>query len=174
MFEHPNAAGPAPDPGAPADPSGSAPGGAGLSVAASAAHEPDYPPVGAGPFWGTGRRKAAVARVRLLPGDGKFVINDRPVDGYFTEIVDRSAVSEPLAVVNAAGRYNVFVNVKGGGHTGQSAAIRLGVARALIKADPKCEAALRGKGLLTRDSRIVERKKYGQRKARRRFQFSKR
>jgi len=131
-------------------------------------------PPAKGAYWGTGRRKSAVARVRLLAGDGTIKINKRAVDDYFTEPQERAAVAEPLKVTNTVGHWNVFVNVHGGGHTGQAGAILLGVARALVKADGRHEAALREAGYLTRDSRRVERKKYGQRKARRRFQFSKR
>ncbi|MBN2445440.1 MAG: 30S ribosomal protein S9 [Phycisphaerae bacterium] len=127
-----------------------------------------------GLFWGTGRRKTSIARVRILPGEGKILINKREVDKYFTEDLDRKAVTAPLKLVDALGRYNVFINVKGGGHTGQAGAIRMGVARALLAADNRCEASLRDSGFLTRDARRVERKKYGRRKARRRFQFSKR
>ena len=128
----------------------------------------------AGLFWGTGRRKTSIARVRILPGEGKILINKREIDKYFTEDLDRRAVTAPLKLVDALGRYNVFINVKGGGHTGQAGAIRMGVARALLAADQRCEAQLRDSGFLTRDARRVERKKYGRRKARRRFQFSKR
>jgi small subunit ribosomal protein S9 len=146
----------------------------GSFVAAQPAEPESAPPAGAGPFWGTGRRKGAVARVRVLRGNGKFLINGRTIDNYFTEVQARNDVVEPLTTVNAAGRYDVHVNARGGGHSGQAGAVRLGVARALVKAEEQFEAALRDRGLLTRDSRIVERKKYGQRKARRRFQFSKR
>ena len=127
------------------------------------------------PFvWGTGRRKAAVARVRIKPGDGKFLINKREVDKFFCIQHDRDAVRKPLDVTEAAKNYDVFVNVGGGGITGQAGAVVLGLARALVKADAVHEPALREHNLLTRDPRRVERKKYGQRGARRRFQFSKR
>jgi small subunit ribosomal protein S9 len=132
------------------------------------------PPPASGIFLGTGRRKSAVARVRLSPGAGTISINGRPVDRYFTEIQERAAVIDPLAVTNTLGRFDVIVNVTGGGHSGQAGAIRLGVARALVRAEKRYEPVLRERGFLTRDSRIVERKKYGRRKARRRFQFSKR
>jgi small subunit ribosomal protein S9 len=142
---------------------------------AEAEAQPLYPPPPSeGLFRGTGRRKSAVARVRLIPGDGAIKINKRAVDDYFTEPQEQAAVSEPLIATNTAGHWNVFVRVRGGGHSGQAGAIRLGVARALVKADSRYEPALRQAGYLTRDSRRVERKKYGQRKARRRFQFSKR
>ncbi len=127
-----------------------------------------------GMFWGTGRRKTAVARVRIMPGDGKILINKREVKAYFTEDVDRNAVTAPLEAVGALGKYSVHVNVKGGGPTGQSGAVLLGMARALLAADKRIEPTLRDAGFLTRDARRVERKKYGRRKARRRFQFSKR
>jgi len=128
----------------------------------------------AGLFWGTGRRKSSVARVRLMPGDGQFVVNKRPVEQYFTEPQDRLDVVAPLELAGVRRNWSVFVNVDGGGHTGQAGAIRLGLARALVKANPPFEPTLRDAGYLTRDARRVERKKYGQRKARRRFQFSKR
>lgn len=127
-----------------------------------------------GLFWGTGRRKTSVARVRIMPGSGKLQINKRELDKYFTEHIDREHVLAPLKKVGALGKYDVFVNVKGGGTTGQSGAILLGVARALLAADKESESLLRDAGYLTRDARRVERKKYGRRKARRRFQFSKR
>jgi len=127
-----------------------------------------------GTFIGTGRRKSAVARVRISAGDGKFLINNRPVEQYFTEPQDRNDATAPLQVTGTLGRWNVRVLVRGGGHTGQAGAVRLGLARALVEADRQHEPALRDAGYLTRDSRRVERKKYGRRKARRRFQFSKR
>ena len=126
------------------------------------------------PFWGTGRRKSAVARVRLLPGSGKIEVNGRELTRYFTEPQEHLTVREPLLVVGAERQYDVFVNVRGGGHSGQAGAIRLGIARALVLADPKFEETLREHRMLTRDARVVERKKYGKRKARRSFQFSKR
>jgi small subunit ribosomal protein S9 len=144
------------------------------NVEPAATPAPAAPGAKARPFWGTGRRKSAVARVRIVPGDGRILINSRELDAYFHEIHERNAVREPLTVANASGRWNVLVNVRGGGHSGQAGAVRLGVARALVKADSKVEPQLRDAGLLTRDSREVERKKYGRRKARRRFQFSKR
>jgi len=125
-------------------------------------------------YWGTGRRKTAVARVRIRPGSGKFLINDREVDNYFTEERDRKDVRAPLVATGTLGKFDVMVNVKGGGLSGQAGAIVLGVARALREADETLEHILREGGYLTRDSRMVERKKYGQAGARRRFQFSKR
>jgi len=135
--------------------------------------EAPKPPT-SGMFWGTGRRKSAVARVRITPGKGKIQINKREVDAYFHEPEEQLAVRESLIATNTEGAFDVFVNVRGGGHSGQAGAIRLGVARALLKANGGYEPPLREKGYLTRDARVVERKKYGQRKARRRFQFSKR
>jgi small subunit ribosomal protein S9 len=136
---------------------------------------PELPkPPASGIFWGTGRRKSAVARVRITPGEGKILINKRGVDEYFHEPQERLAVHEPLIATNTESSFDVRVNVRGGGHSGQAGAIRLGVARALLKANERYEPPLRDKGYLTRDARVVERKKYGQRKARRRFQFSKR
>ncbi len=125
-------------------------------------------------IWGLGRRKRAVARVRIKPGEGKFLINKREVDTFFCSDTDRNAVRKPLAVTDTAKQYDVWVNVGGGGTTGQAGAIMLGLARALMKANTEFEPALRDKQLLTRDARKVERKKPGQRGARRRFQFSKR
>lgn len=123
---------------------------------------------------GTGRRKASVARVRIKPGSGKYVINKREVDTYFTRVVDRSDAVAPLEVTKTAGALDVVVRVRGGGPTGQAGAVRLGLARALKKYDPSFDEALRESGFLTVDARRVERKKYGQPGARRRFQFSKR
>lgn len=127
-----------------------------------------------GYFWGTGRRKTSVARVRIRPGSGKFLINKREVDAFFCEERDRKDVVAPLVATSTMGKFDVFVNVAGGGTSGQAGAVQLGIARALRDADPTFERALRDDGYLTRDSRMVERKKYGQRGARRRFQFSKR
>ncbi len=124
--------------------------------------------------WGTGRRKTAVARVRLKAGSGKFVINDKPVDEFFTTNDTRLAAIRPLQVTETASTLDIAVNVMGGGITGQAGAVSLGIARALKNDDANLEAALRENGLLTRDSRKVERKKYGLRKARRATQFSKR
>jgi len=128
----------------------------------------------ANPIWGTGRRKSAVARVRLMPGDGKILINKREVNNYFAEQKDRQSVLSPLVATDTLTSYNIGVNVKGGGTTGQADAVKLGIARALRKADPSLEQTLRDGKFLTRDPRMVERKKYGQKGARKRFQFSKR
>ena len=124
--------------------------------------------------WGTGRRKASVARVRVRPGSGNILVNNRGVDDYFAVAQNRNAARAPLTVTDNLANYDVWVNVKGGGTTGQAGAVLLGLARALAVADPQTYGALRDHGFLTRDPRMVERKKYGQRKARRSFQFSKR
>ena len=125
-------------------------------------------------IWGLGRRKTSVARVRIAQGEGNVLINKRPVSEYFTEEEDRKAVYSPLEATGTGGQFDVWVNVKGGGTTGQAGAVLMGISRALVKAEPSLESTLRGGGYLTRDARMVERKKYGQRGARRRFQFSKR
>jgi small subunit ribosomal protein S9 len=124
--------------------------------------------------WGVGRRKSSVARVRVAPGSGKIEINKRTLNEYFTNERDRKAIFGPLEVTNTGGKMDVLVNADGGGPTGQSGAIVMGLGRALVKYDVNLEQALRNAGFLTRDSRMKERKKYGQRGARRRFQFSKR
>ena len=124
--------------------------------------------------WGLGRRKTAVARVRIAGGEGNVLINKRPVQEYFTEEEDRKSVYAPLEATETRDRFNVWANVQGGGLSGQAGAVLLGIARALVKAEPELESTLRAGGYLTRDARMVERKKYGQRGARRRFQFSKR
>ena len=124
--------------------------------------------------WGTGRRKTSVARVRIAPGTGKIEVNGRTLNEYFTNERDRKAIFGPLEVTNTGGKLDIWVNADGGGVTSQSGALILGLARSLMKYDPTTSPALRGAGFLTRDSRMKERKKYGQRGARRRFQFSKR
>lgn len=122
----------------------------------------------------TGRRKTSIARVRLASGSGKVVINDRPLEVFFPLETVRKNVLAPLAVTDNLGKYDITVNVIGGGMTGQSDAIRLGIARSLIQISEDFRMTLRENGFLTRDPRMVERKKYGQKKARKRFQFSKR
>jgi len=124
--------------------------------------------------WGLGRRKSSVARVRLLAGPGGFVVNGRTVDAYFTTSENQRRAQSPLGATQIEARYDVHVNVMGGGPTGQADAVRLGLARALNKLHPDQDKVLRDQGLLTRDSRMKERKKYGRRGARRGFQFSKR
>jgi small subunit ribosomal protein S9 len=125
-------------------------------------------------YWGTGRRKSSVARVRIKPGSGKLIVNKKSLDDFFTKEQDRKAVLAPLKTVNAEKSFDIFINVKGGGTTGQAGASLLGIARALRNYDDSLVQALRDGGHLTRDPRMVERKKPGQRGARRRFQFSKR
>jgi small subunit ribosomal protein S9 len=121
-----------------------------------------------------GRRKTSVARVILSPGSGKITVNKRPLELYFPIETLRSDAVKPLEVTQTSGKYDVRVNVEGGGPTGQAGAIRLSIARALLQLSDDNRAPLRTAGLLTRDPRMVERKKYGQKKARKRFQFSKR
>ena len=126
-------------------------------------------------FWGTGRRKKAIARVRLIPaGDGAIVINGKSLDEYFGLDTLKFIVRQPLELVEATAKYDVAVNVCGGGFTGQAGAIRHGISRALLEAEPETRAALKKAGLMTRDPRSKERKKAGQPGARKRFQFSKR
>lgn len=137
------------------------------------AAEPAKPDKG-GFLWGTGRRKTAIARVRIKPGKGLFQINERSIEQYFSEMRDREVVVAPLKLTKTQGGVDVLVNAHGGGYMGQAEAVALGLARALKKYDPTLEPILREHGLLTRDSREVERKKAGQPGARRRFQFSKR
>lgn len=122
----------------------------------------------------TGRRKSAVARVRLVTGEGQTTVNGRPSDEYFPVHHLRTAVLEPLALTHCQGRYDVIANVQGGGISGQASAVRHGIARALARLDLKYRPALKKAGLLTRDSRVKERKKYGLKKARKAPQFSKR
>jgi small subunit ribosomal protein S9 len=123
---------------------------------------------------GTGRRKTAVARVYLREGDGKIVINGRNVDEYFGNPLYVFMVKQPLAATDTLTKFDLLINVSGGGPTGQAGACRHGIARALVKQDENNLTILRGTGFLTRDSRMVERKKFGQPGARRKFQFSKR
>ena len=126
-------------------------------------------------YWGTGRRKKAIARVRLIPGgSGVITINKRDIDNYFGLDTLKLIVRQPLELVEAAGKFDVCVNVCGGGFTGQAGAIRHGIARALVLADEAYKAELKKAGFLTRDSRTKERKKYGLKKARKAPQFSKR
>ena len=125
-------------------------------------------------YLGTGRRKTSVARVRLASGSGKITINNRPFENYFPIEALRTLASQPLKVTETSGRFDVRVNVTGGGPTGQAGAVRHGIARALLQADGNLRPTLKSNGLLTRDPRMRERKKYGQPGARKRFQFSKR
>ncbi|MFT3788681.1 MAG: 30S ribosomal protein S9 [Tepidisphaeraceae bacterium] len=124
--------------------------------------------------WGTGRRKTSVARVRIAPGSGKITVNDRELNDYLVNERDRKAIFGPLEVSNLGGKLDIHVQAAGGGLSSQAGAIVLGLARALRKFDPTLDGAVRTGGFMTRDSRMKERKKYGQRGARRRFQFSKR
>ena len=121
-----------------------------------------------------GRRKNAVARVKLTDGSGKITINDKEFEKYFPLETQRGEILKPFMTTETLGRYDAKVRVLGGGPTGQAGAIRLGIARSLVALDEDLRTALRNAGLLTRDPRMVERKKYGQKKARKRFQFSKR
>ena len=126
-------------------------------------------------YWGTGRRKKAVARVRLIPaGDGTIIINKKSLDEYFCLDTLKFIVRQPLTLTETDAKYDVMVNVCGGGYTGQAGAIRHGIARALLEAEPELRGALKKAGFLTRDSRMKERKKYGLKAARRAPQFSKR
>ena len=125
-------------------------------------------------YQAVGRRKKAIARVRLIPGDGKIIINGREIDNYFGLETLKMTVRQPLALTSLEGRYDVLVNVCGGGLSGQAGAIRHGISRALIKADPELRPAIKKAGFLTRDPRMKERKKYGLKAARRAPQFSKR
>ncbi|MBP8304573.1 MAG: 30S ribosomal protein S9 [Phycisphaerae bacterium] len=139
-------------------------------VAPSTKKDPDK----GGYWWGTGRRKSAVARVRIRLGEGRFLINKKDLESYFRRDQDRLSVVAPLKAVQADKRFDVFINVQGGGTTGQAGASMLGIARALKNYDGSFLQSLRDGGYLTRDPRMVERKKPGLKKARRRFQFSKR
>ena len=125
-------------------------------------------------YIGTGRRKSSVARVRLVPGTGKIIVNDREIEDYIPFEALRVVVKQPLVATETVGSYDVLVNVSGGGYTGQAGAIRHGIARALLQVDPEYRPTLKRAGLLTRDPRMKERKKYGLKGARRAPQFSKR
>lgn len=125
-------------------------------------------------YYGTGRRKTSIARVRLVPGEGKVLINNRPLAEYFGKKTLEMIAKQPLALTRTEGRFNVIAKVEGGGITGQAGAIRLGIARALLKADLEMRPVLKRAGFLTRDPRMKERKKYGLKGARRAPQFSKR
>ena len=127
------------------------------------------------PLWATGRRKTSVARVRVVPGEGRIVVNGKTVEDFFGgNERQKASVMAPFHVANTLASYDLFISTAGGGITGQSEAIRLGIARAMVEMDPKLRTALRAKGYLTRDPREVERKKSGQPKARKRYQHSKR
>lgn len=124
--------------------------------------------------YGTGRRKKSIARVRVIPGNGNITINKRPIEDYFGREVLRTIVRQPLVLTSTEGKYDIIVNVHGGGTTGQAGAIRHGISRALITVDEDLRGTLKRAGYLTRDPRMKERKKYGLKKARRAPQFSKR
>lgn len=122
----------------------------------------------------SGRRKTAVARIYFKPGNGSIIINNKPYDAYFTTLVNQFKVVQPLQVTDSMGKYDIKINVDGGGVTGQAEAIRLAISKSLCETNPEHRISLKPLGLLTRDDRMVERKKPGQKKARKRFQFSKR
>lgn len=124
--------------------------------------------------YGTGRRKSSVARVYIRPGSGAIIVNDKPVDEFFSRETGRMLVRQPLELTNTLSNFDITVNVNGGGESGQAGAVRHGIARALVEYDASLKPALRKAGLMTRDAREVERKKVGLRKARRRPQYSKR
>jgi small subunit ribosomal protein S9 len=125
-------------------------------------------------YYGTGRRKTSAARVYLRPGTGTFTVNDRPFDEYFPSDMLKMVIRQPLVLTETADKFDVFVRVCGGGYTGQAGALRHGISRALVDYNPELRPKLKSAGFLTRDPRKVERKKYGQPGARKRFQFSKR
>ena len=125
-------------------------------------------------YYGTGRRKSSTARVYLRPGNGRIVVNRTNIDEYFNRDSLKLVLRQPLEATSTTDRFDILVNVSGGGKSGQAGAIRLGIARALLEFDPNLRSDLKRRGMLTRDSRVVERKKYGQPGARKRFQFSKR
>src|SRR5687767_8149531 len=145
-----------------------------ITPSAATQTAPDGPKVKPSYIWGVGRRKSSVARVRIAPGSGKIAINERELNEYLTNERDRKGIFGPLEVTNTGGKIDVLARCSGGGSSGQAGALVMGLARALVKFDPQMEVPLRNAGFLTRDSRMKERKKYGQRGARRRFQFSKR
>ncbi len=125
-------------------------------------------------YYGTGKRKSSTARVFLSPGEGKITINKRPLDQYFKMDTQRALIVQPLVVTDNLNKFDIFITVGGGGFNGQAGAVRHGIARALLQFNPELRARLKRAGLLTRDPRAKERKKYGQKGARKRFQFSKR
>ncbi|MCW5893874.1 MAG: 30S ribosomal protein S9 [bacterium] len=124
--------------------------------------------------WGTGKRKSSVARVRLMPGDGAVIVNKRTLEDYFGRETSRMIVHQPFEITETKGQYRVEVNVQGGGVAAQAVAIRHGITRALLEVSPELRSTLKKAGFITRDSREVERKKYGRHKARKRPQYSKR
>jgi small subunit ribosomal protein S9 len=149
---------------------GAAIGGAAAAAGATAAPMKDAK----GRSYATGRRKDAVARVWIKPGSGRIVINDRPIEVYFARPVLRMMIGQPFTISARENQFDVFCTVKGGGLSGQAGAVRHGISQALARFEPALRTGLKKNGFLTRDSRVVERKKYGKAKARRSFQFSKR
>jgi small subunit ribosomal protein S9 len=145
-------------------------GGAARSATATATRKP----VVTGNAMGTGRRKQAIARVRIQPGSGKFVVNDRTLEAYFPNKLHQQLINEPFVALGAEDQFDVIAKITGGGVTGQAGALRLGIARSLILVDPENRPALKRAGFLTRDARVKERKKYGLKKARKAPQYSKR
>lgn len=141
-------------------------------VEAAVVREPQRDELGRS--YATGKRKDAVARVWVKPGSGKVVVNGKEMDRYFARPVLQMVIGQPFKVANVAGQFDVMATVKGGGLSGQAGAVKHGISKALSLYDPELRGALKAAGFLTRDSRVVERKKYGRRKARRSFQFSKR
>ena len=125
-------------------------------------------------FYATGKRKSSVARVFLKPGSGNIVVNQKTIDEYFGRETSKMVIRQPLELTDNVGKFDIFVNVSGGGPSGQAGAIKHGITKALMEADAELRGALKKAGFITRDSRIKERKKYGKRSARRSFQFSKR
>ncbi len=125
-------------------------------------------------YYETGKRKSAIARVWLIPGSGKFTVNKRPLEQYFPLETQQSLVQEPFHLTDTTEQFDALVTVRGGGVSGQAGAIRHGVAKALLQVDPEYRVTLKQQGFLTRDPRVKERKRYGQKKARKRFQYSKR
>ena len=146
----------------------------GDASATAPARTPARKPVVTGNAMGTGRRKEAIARVRISAGTGKWLINDRSLDEYFPNKVHQQLISEPFVNLGAENQFDVVARISGGGITGQAGALRLGIARALILVDPDNRPALKRAGFLTRDARVKERKKYGLKKARKAPQYSKR
>ena len=147
-----------------------------VAYSSESSPDADMPPRPAtiAPAAATGRRKEAVARVRIAPGTGKWTVNGRELDGYFPNKVHQQIVNEPLKTLDVADRYDILVRVSGGGVSGQAGAVRLGIARALLETDDEARPPLKKAGFLTRDARVKERKKYGLKKARKAPQYSKR
>ncbi len=125
-------------------------------------------------YYATGKRKSAIARVRLMPGEGKYDVNQKSLDDYFTRETSKMIIKQPTELTETTGKFDIYVKVHGGGMSSQAGAIRHGISKALFVCNPELRGVLKKAGFLTRDSRTKERKKYGQRKARAKFQFSKR